>query len=210
MNRAIQLGYATINPCVRMGFKRTEPKAKNPWTDEEIGIVMKAIAFAPQWIAVTFLLGLYQAARLRQCMVPIADIDLKNKRITYWKTVDGRPLTKGNKPFTQPIDDRLLPKLREIIAARKAGGHRSLCDLPSAIPSVEWREFLDVCGLPRLVHHGLRVTWITRAAVSGVPMALAKRFVNHGSTSVHEIYQRLYADDIAHVPGALNLPDLTS
>jgi len=39
-------------------------------------------------------------------------------------------------------------------------------------------------------------------------LAEAKRFVNHGSTSVHEGYQRLNSDDISHVPASLPLPPL--
>lgn len=61
---------------------------------------------------------------------------------------------------------------------------------------MQWREFLDTLGLHHLCHHGLRATWITQAALRGIPESLAKRFVNHASTQVHEIYQKITATDL--------------
>jgi integrase len=207
MNEAIKRGFATSNPCLRMGFKRVPRKEKAPWTDAEIQKVAAAVVTQPEWMRATFLLGLYQAARLRQCEVPLRDIDVPTRRITYWRSVSGRPLAKGDKPFTQPIDERALPELERLIAEQRAGGSEALCEIP-AIPSVLWRRFLDGLGLKHLCHHGLRVTWCTRAASSEtVSQAQAKRFVNHGSTGVHESYQRLSASDIARVPYGLALPE---
>lgn len=216
MTEAVRRGFAQGNPLVKMGLRADKPKAKPAWSDEVIALVNREVKKQEQWMRVTFLLGLFQACRMRQCEIPLADIDLARGWITYWRTIDGRPLVKGDKPFTQPIDPRLLPELREIVAARRAGGHRSLCDLPPFGASLAWRRFLDGIGLQGLgfSQHGLRVTWITRAATSGrngqrgIFLAEAKRFVNHGSTSVHEGYQRLNADDVSHVPAALPLPAL--
>lgn len=214
MTESVRRGFTQGNPLVKMGLKADKPKKKPAWSDDTIKLVNREIKKQPQWMRVTFLLGLYQACRMRQCEIPLDDIDLENGRITYWRTISNRPLVKGDKPFTQPIDPRLLPELREIVAARRADGHRSLCDLPTFGCSLAWRSFLNGLKLQGLSQHGLRVTWITRAATSGrngqrgIFLAEAKRFVNHGSTSVHEGYQRLNADDVSHVPAALPLPAL--
>jgi integrase len=79
-----------------------------------------------------------------------------------------------------------------------------LCEIP-ILPSLEWRRFLDELGLKHLVHHGLRATWITRAALCGVPESLAKRFVNHASSQVHAIYQKITATDLMPMLDALAL-----
>lgn len=208
MNEAIRRELATHNPCVKMGLKRTPQKRKEAWTEEQVRKVADKIHTKPDWMLATFILGLYQAARLRQCEVPLSDIDLERRRIVYWKTLEGRPLTKGNKPFAQPIAASALPLLRDLIDRRKAGGHKTLCDMPTT-PSLLWRQFLDsLGGCEDISHHGLRATWITRAALSREKISReeAKRFVNHGSTAIHEIYQRLNADDVAHVADALHLP----
>jgi hypothetical protein len=215
MNEAVRREMVNANPLVRMGLKKEKAKEKQPWSDDAIHLVAARIAKKPVWMRVTFLLGLYQAARLRQCEIPLADIDLERKRITYWKRLDGKPLVKGDKPFTQPLDERLVQPLAKIVAERRNGGHAALCEIPR-FPSLLWRRFLDSLKLTTLSHHGLRVTWITRAATSGkdgqrgIHLSEAKRFVNHGSSSVHAIYQRMNADDISHVPAAMNLPALPS
>ena len=199
MGEAVKRGMLTANPISKLGMRRDKPKEKLPWTDEQIRMVMNALWAAPEWIQVTFWLGLYQAARLRQCAVPLTDINIARRRITY-------RITKGDKPFTQPLDEGIIAPLSKIIEARRKAGATLLCDLPP-LPSVEWREFLDVLGLKTLCHHGLRVTWITRAASGGnVSVSLAKRYVNHGSTAVHEIYQKLCADDLVLVPAGVDLP----
>jgi hypothetical protein len=47
--------------------------------------------------------------------------------------------------------------------------------------------------------------WITRAALGGVPESLAKRFVNHASSQVHAIYQKITATDLMPMLDALAL-----
>jgi integrase len=209
MGEAVRRGFAPANPCRAMGLQRTPAAEKHPWKPAEAAKVAAAIGAQPDWMQASFILGYYQAARLRQCEVPLQDIDLARRRITYWKSITGRPLTKGDKPFTQPLATAALPMLEALMARRRAAGALALCEIP-VLPSVEWRRFLDSLGLSHLSHHGLRVTWITRAAESGsISQAQAMRFVNHGSTAVHAIYQRLNADDVAHVADALGLSDLS-
>jgi integrase len=206
MGEAVHRDFAKANPVMKMGLKRAAITPKTPWTDEESVAVAGAIHAQSDFLQASFILGFYQAARLRQCEVPLRDINLSTNRITYWRSLSGRPLTKGDKPFTQPISQAALPLLRDLIDRRKAAGKKDLCEIP-AVPSMEWRAFLDQFGFSHLCHHGLRTTWVTRAASSGeISRAQAMRFVNHGSTAVHEIYQRLNADDVAHVADALHLP----
>ncbi len=210
MSEAIRrFNLQIVNPCLKLGFRRTRQEGKVPWTPEQVATVAKEVKGEADWMQATFLLGYYQAARLRQCEVPLKDIDLTGKkpRITYWRTLGGRALTKGDKPFSQPLAKSAVQQLRELVEKRKAGGFADLCTIP-VLPSVEWRNFLNRFGFGAISHHGLRTTWITRAALSRkISREEAKAFVNHGSTAVHEIYQRLNIDDLAHVADALNLPD---
>ena len=200
MQEACRREYAQGNPCARLGWKREKAAEKVEWSDAEYRAVFaKLREEGPEWMLVTLILGFHQAARLRQCAVLISDIDFPRLRITYRKT-------KGDKPFTQPLDRRAVPVLSEIVANRQKQGFRTLCDLPE-MPSVEWRRVLDDLKFPHLCHHGLRVTWITRAARSGkIPEPQARRFVNHASGTVHQLYQKLNADDVSHLPDALDLP----
>jgi hypothetical protein len=201
MGEAVKRHFADSNPCVRMGLRKAKQEGKEPWTDEQISKVSKAIKARPHWMRCTFALGLYQAARLRQ--IPrVGGIDFKRGVISYHNT-------KGDKPFTHPMDDRAKSLFKALVNERLAAQPEAdlLCDLPEA-PSVEWRNFLDGVGCNNVSHHGLRTTWITRACLAKVHMSMAKRFVNHGSTAVHEIYQRLSAADIEDVPAMIPLPRL--
>jgi integrase len=105
-------------------------------------------------------------------------------------------LVKGRKGFTQPLDERLLPALTEIIAERRRIGALTLCDVPKFGASLAWRALLDKLGFKHLIFHSLRATWVTRAALAGIPESVAQRFSNHGSVEVHRIYQRFQLSDL--------------
>jgi hypothetical protein len=96
------------------------------------------------------------------------------------------------------IDPDFLPILAEIVAHRRHLNATTLATLP-VLPSVEIRKFLDSLGLQGLSHHGLRASWITKAAMKGVSETFAKRFVNHASTEIHSIYQRIGATDLGMI-----------
>jgi hypothetical protein len=123
----------------------------------------------------TFLMGLYQAVRLRQAQVPLRCIDFKRRGIGYPANI-----VKGARPYSQPIDPSFFPILQELISHRQSIGSPVLCEIPIS-PSVEWSRFLDELGFKHLVHHGLRATWITRAALAGILESLAKRFSDQSS-----------------------------
>jgi hypothetical protein len=195
LDEATRRGYVATNVARKLGIKRTPPKEKRAWTDDELAKVDAELKQRDPfgWMRVTFLLGRYQAARLRRCVVPLADIHFDREPPTIYY-----PAPKGGveRAFSQPIDQRLLAELREIVAHRASIGATTLCDLPT-LPSLEWRRFLDELGVRGISHHALRVTWVTRAAMANIPESVAQRFSNHASTEVHRIYQRFTSADMA-------------
>jgi integrase len=205
LDEAVRRDYARTNVARKLGLQQTAHEHKVPWTDEELQKVGAALSQAGQfgWMHVTFLMGFYQASRLRQCAVALRLVDLNRKLINY--SDEG---VKGGKGFSQPIDPDFLPMLRAIKEKRMSEGADTLCTLPR-MPSIEWRRFLDTLNLPHLSHHGLRATWITRAAIAGVPEVQTRRFVNHASSQVHQIYQRITATDIAPIFGMIRQPVLS-
>jgi hypothetical protein len=171
------------------------------WSAFEIDQVEKALSVRDRfgWMHVTLLMGLHQALRLRQAEIPLSCIDFRRRLISY----PGIKV-KGGKAHSQPIEPDFYPILQELVEHRRAMGKAMLCEIPE-LPSVKWRRFLDELGLKHLVHHGLRATWITRAALAGVPESLAKRFVNHASSQVHAIYQKITATDLIPMLDAFSL-----
>jgi integrase len=201
MDEAISRGHATVNPARKMRLEKSAVAEKAPWSETEVESVGNALAARDTfgWMHVTFLMGLYQAVRLRQSQVPLTCIDFKRRIINYPAAI-----VKGAKPYSQPIDPAFFPILQELVTHRQSLGSPVLCEVP-VLGSVEWRRFLDELGLPHLSHHGLRATWITRAALAGIPESLAKRFSNHSSSQVHQIYQKITANDLMPMLDALAL-----
>jgi integrase len=202
LDEAINRGFVERNVSRGLRPHKEKQTEKSAWTDAEIANVGSAVEELDRygWMRVTLLLGLFQACRIGQCAVPLADIDLSAPTLTYSST-------KGDRPFTHSIDQRVLSAIADIVRYRQSAGASTLCDLPYMC-SVHWRILLDCLNLPHLSHHGLRVTWITRAARAGVPENIAMRFVNHSSTAVHQIYQKLSVGDVAESLSKISMPEL--
>lgn len=194
-------GYCSDNPLRRLGLKKEKPAEKLIWSDDDI---RKAAAHFERekshWMLVAFYFGLYQAARLRQSQLPLQAIHLEAGVISYPDN-----LVKGGEGFTQPIDSRFLPRLRQLMEASEG---KTLCVVPWDA-SIRLRRSLDRAGLPGLCHHGLRATWITRAAGAGVPESQAMAFCHHESREVHRVYKKLSSIGLAHVPALISLPILS-
>jgi hypothetical protein len=201
MDEAINRGYATVNPARKLHIEKSASAEKVPWSELEVEQVGNALAERDKfgWMHVTFLMGLYQAVRLRQARTPLSCIDFRRRIIAY-----PADKVKGGKAYSQPIDPGFFPILQELVAYRQAIGSPLLCEIP-LLASIEWRQFLDELGLKHLCHHGLRATWITRAALAGIPESLAKRFVNHARSQVHAIYTKITASDLMPMLDALAL-----
>ena len=173
-----------------LGWKMADRREYEPWTDEEIQLALRASEKLPkdrEWIRVALLLGTYQAARSGQIEAPLSAFDF-NQKLIFWP----KGVMKGKrKDWVQPMDDRLIPLLRPIIESRRKAKKPTLAERP-LLYAITMRRWLDskAVGIPKVLH-GLRATWITKAALSGIPEAVARAFVHHAGEEVHRIYQRI-------------------
>jgi hypothetical protein len=194
MAEAVRREYVTTNVAAKLGLKHATPKAKRPFTDAELDAVDKHLVETDRygWMRVAYLLGRYQAARLSSCALPLGDIDLHSETLTY-RNPKGGPA----KAYSQPISEKLLPALKDLVEHRRAEGHATLADIPT-LASLEFRKLLDGLNVKGVSHHSLRVTWITKAALAGIPEVIAQKYAGHAtsSTEVHRLYVRLSTGDI--------------
>lgn len=197
MRRAVQLGYVPANPCTGLGLQRLKPEPKREFTDEHIQVIWKELQAEPEWMRVNFLICLHTGCRLREAAVPLDCVNLDSKFIHF-------PDTKGDKPFTVPLRDELVP-LFERLQRERPG--QAAFDMPM-MPSTEWWAFFRRIGLPQYCMHGLRVTFISRLARAKVPMSEAMRLVNHASEEIHRIYQRFEPEDLRQSLAKAKLPSL--
>jgi hypothetical protein len=127
LEETVHRGFIRTNCARKLGIQKIEQEHKNPWTDEEIQRVSAELTMTAKfgWMHVTFLMGLYQAVRLRQSVVPIHFIDLDRGVINY----PGK-IVKGRKGFSQPIDPTFAPTLKAIMEHRRSIREQALCTLP--------------------------------------------------------------------------------
>lgn len=198
MRQAVRLGYATINPCDRLGVAREESKQKPELTDDDITAIRAALKAKAQWMQACFEIAIYTGCRLSETQIALGDVDLKRKTITFASPKGGR-----SRAFTRDLPEALEPLLK----ARKASGATYTLDSPPRLLGKEWWSFFKHdFKRPDLCFHCTRVTYVTRLARANVPLAIAKRLVNHSSTLVHAIYQRLGVDDVRQYSSLVAIP----
>lgn len=201
LDEAQARGLCESNPLRKLGLKKDVSPGKVIWTDAQIEAVGAHIQKTGcHWQKVSFFFGLYQACRLRQCQLPLASIRLDLGVIQYPGVI-----VKGSHGYSQPIDPRFLPILKKLMADAKKQGLSSICTIRWDA-SLTWRKTLDRLGYEDICHHGLRATWITRAAESGVPESLAMAFCHHSSAEVHRVYKRISTASLVGLSASVPLP----
>ena len=194
MNEAVKLGYIPANPINKLGISREEVEEKPALTDDEIITCRKALKKEPEWMRYAFEISLLTGCRLRETSIPLNCINLQRNTITF-------PSPKGGKKraFSIPIRADLRPTIKEMISKKY------VIQFPFQ-PSRRWQQFFQKVGLDHLCFHCLRVTFITRLSLEGVPLQAAMRLVNHGSDLVHRIYIRMNVDDLQKYADSARLP----
>lgn len=191
MNEAVRRSMAVLNPCYRLGVRKDKPAEKPEMTDTEIATIRqeltrkeKGVALWPAWMKVSFEIAIRQGCRIRECCLPLQDIDLQREPNTITFNA------KGGKRFTSMLHPDLVPLIKKL----KAEGRTMTCDMPH-MPSKAWWMLFKKLKMKHLCFHCIRVTVITRMARDGVPISEAMRFVGHASETIHRVYQRLTVND---------------
>ena len=184
MTEAVRRDLIVASPLAALNLKRTPPKTKRAFTDEEVDQCRKALlAGDEEWMRVSFDIALFTGCRLRETRIPMACIDLDSDlpTITF-------PHPKGgaSESFTVIVPDGLMPLLRELTAS----GKTHTFDAFPFQPSRRWQQFFKVQKIQDVCFHCLRVTKVTLLRQQDVPREDAMRMVNHSSELVHLKYDR--------------------
>ena len=196
MKRAVQLEYAPGNPVTGLVLTKAKPKEKPEITDEHFALTVRALNAEPEWMRINFLICYYTGCRLREACVPLDCVDLANRFIHF-------PDTKGDKPFTVPLRDELLP----LFSRLKQEGRKRAFEMPG-LPSKDFWQFFKRINLPQYCVHCCRVTFITRGARAGIRKDDMMRLVNHASEEIHRIYQRFQPEDLREALNRVPLPSV--
>ena len=198
MGEAVRLGHADANPLVSLKLRRDKSAKKPEMTDDEITRIRKGLKTEPEWMQISFGIGLNTGCRLRETRIPIECLDFREDKITF-------PAPKGgeDRAFSIPMPTALRPLLARIRKSKR----KFTLDFPFQ-PSRRWQQFFIKMGMPHLCFHCLRVTYVNRLRRVGVPREVAMRLVNHSSALVHQIYQREKVDDVAPWRDAVQFPGI--
>ena len=198
MRQAVRLEYAKNNPCDRLGVAKEETKEKPELTDQEIIDIRAALKDRDRWMQISFEIAIHTGCRQSETQIALRDVDFKRKTITFASPKGGRA-----RAFTVPLPSALEPLMASL---RDTGAKYTLDNPPRMLGKEWWCFFKNTLKRPDLCYHCTRVTFITRLARAGVPLAAAMRLVNHASTLVHRIYQRLGVDDVRQWESAIAIP----
>jgi hypothetical protein len=205
MGEAVNREMVSRNPLTNLRISKDQEKEREPFSEEQLATLdaifnagvhrytFKGDNLADKfgWLHVSFLLGKWQAVRLRQSGAPLSVVDL-DRNVFRWPS----SIMKQRRDHVQPIRKGFQQVLRSLVEHRKAAGKATLADLP-AVPSLHWRAFLDSLNMRNVSHHSLRSYVITKMAVSGVPESACMKWVGHSSQAIHRVYQRFSTDDLA-------------
>lgn len=192
MNRAARLGLCETNPLTRLGMRKDNPAEKPEITDGEFRVLLPALEKEPEWMRLAFLIAMHTGCRQSETVIPMDCIDFRRDTMTFPHPKGGR-----KRAFSIPIPPALRPVLEKI-----RDGRKQTLTMPFQ-PARQFQHFFRRAGMSHLTFHCLRVTFVTRLARAGEPLSSAMRRVNHASTLIHAVYQRLTVEDLRARP--LNL-----
>jgi hypothetical protein len=132
MSEAVRLGHADANPLVSMKIRRDRQPKKPELTDDEILEIQEALKEEPEWMQVSFEIGLHTGCRLRETRIPLSCVEFRETKITF-------PSPKGGeeRAFSIPMPTVLMPLLEKLKSEKnhtrwsflfnlRAGGNNSL------------------------------------------------------------------------------------
>lgn len=183
MFEAVQSGFASVNPCSRLGIKADAAAKKPRITDKEHEKILAALEHDPEWMRVSYMIAWEQGCRFSETCLQLADIDVAKGIIRF--------RTKGEKANLAefPLSARLVP----LILKLKSEGRVTTFDMP-AMPGKAWWQFFKRIKLPHLCFHCTRVTFVSRCYDAGIHRDDVMRLVGHATFAAHAVYPRLTAD----------------
>jgi len=185
MEQAVARDLAERNVLDGLKLRKDDAAEKPEITIEEQKRIETALIKEPRWMQRSWAIAMATGCRLRETRLHPRQINMSAGTIDFPSPKGGR-----KKAYAIPMPAAIKPLCAEIVRGKKHA-----FDFPFQ-PSRQWGLFFARLELSHLCFHCSRVTFITRLARAGAPLAVAMRLVNHASTAIHRIYQRVRLDDL--------------
>lgn len=204
--RALDEGMCAINPVATVEVPDGESKAKLPFSDEEVQMILRACP-DDEWRALVYL-GYYTGARMSDCVsFTWESFELGDTpKLTYRQKKTG----KGSKGLvTIAVHPALRKRLLDWRKASKGGKEGFV--LPGLAgkplggnkgPSTLFMQIVKAAGIdpchsvtgrskqPRKCFHSFRTTLVSRLQSLEVPLETRMDIVGHASAGVHKGYSQ--------------------
>jgi len=185
LDQAVARELADKNVLAGLKLRRDDPAEKPEITFEEQAQIEASLVREPLWMRRSWAIAMATGCRLRETRLHPRQINMAAGTIEFTSPKGGR-----KKAYAIPMPAAIRPLCAAIVRSKQPA-----LEFPFQ-PSRQWGLFFARLGLEHLCFHCSRVTFITRLAREGAPLAVAMRLVNHASTAIHRIYQRVRLDDL--------------
>lgn len=190
MSEAVESGFCSGNPCLRLGIGRDEPKMKPKISSAEHRLIVRKLKREPEWMRIAYAIAWEQGCRISETHLRLpgpsrtgGDVDLARNVL--------RLRTKGKKERVAEVP--LSPKLRPLFVGLIRQKRETTYEMPKSGAKTFWTFFRKI-GLGHLSIHSTRVSFITRCYEDAeLSEEDAMRLALHASTTIHRIYPRLPA-----------------
>lgn len=210
MQEAVARKYIDYNPCTRLKLKKEPSRPKEEMSDDHIAIIQREIQRrlkkadtttereVAEFLQVSFDIARLQGIRLSETHIALADVDLHDRTLVV--------MGKGKKLETLNMNPELIPLFTRLKAEDK-----SYTYTPPRMPSLTWFKVFKTIrnnnpGFKNVSYHSTRVTVISRMERAGAPENVVMKTVLHSSTTVHRVYRKLKAAELAPYWRAVSSP----
>lgn len=201
LREAKKRNFCESDVTAKLGVERDDPEEKPELTDAQINLIRAGLKKEPEWMRVSFEIGLQSGMRFEETKI-------HRKNVDYSKGDIFLPSPKGGRKraFIHTASDDLIAYLKKLFS----DGRSATWTTPKGIfPSLLWRAFFDGIGLESPISfHCTRVTYISRGERAGVPESVMCKQVNHADTLVHRIYSRVPNEERRRFANSVRLPAL--
>ena len=195
-NRAIQWGYATINPFRNVETIKVKDKFERFLTKEECE---KLLAKSDDWFRPIIFTFLNTGMRKQELMtLEWDDVDFDRSKIKIRVKVNWTPKTSEREiPMRDGVREVLLKLKKKAIGNLVFHDGNGQMFAPNRL-RIELNKVTKEAGFPDVTKlHTLRHTFASHCAMSGVSMQTLQKFMGHTDIATTMIYSHLSQDHLS-------------
>lgn len=200
--------YIRESPARDLRSLPEDSKTKKVWRDSE---VIRVLEISSEWAREAFLFVALTGSRASEVVrLKYSDISFEDRVVTLTTFKGSGAKRTRTIPMSQALEDHLQKvkerARKEFRCAEKAQVFVNASGQPvtSTHLSREIRRLVHKCGFKDLNLHGLRHTFITKAALTGSNLEVIRKLVGHSNIRTTQGYLHLNTESLRETMEAVN------